>query len=78
FTGVRISATVSILILIAAEMMGANSGLGYAMFFYQGNFLIPQMFAYIIVMAIVGTLLNFILEHVEKRTFRWRDEAGSA
>jgi ABC-type nitrate/sulfonate/bicarbonate transport system permease component len=35
------------------------------------------MFAYIIVMAIIGTLLNFILEHVEKRAFRWRDEAGS-
>jgi NitT/TauT family transport system permease protein len=77
FTGVRISATISIVILIAAEMMGANSGLGYAMFFYQGNFLIPQMFAYIIVMAIIGTVLNFILEHVEKRAFRWRDEAGS-
>jgi NitT/TauT family transport system permease protein len=77
FTGIRISATVSILILIAAEMLGASSGLGYAMFFYQGNFLIPQMFAYIIVMAIIGTVLNFILEHVEKRAFRWRDEAGS-
>ncbi|MDR1028556.1 MAG: ABC transporter permease [Clostridiales Family XIII bacterium] len=77
FTGVRISATVSILVLIAAEMMGANSGLGYAMFFYQGNFLIPQMFGYIFVMAIIGTALNFILEHVEKSAFRWRDDAGS-
>jgi NitT/TauT family transport system permease protein len=77
FTGVRISATVSILILIAAEMMGANSGLGYAMFFYQANFLIPQMFGYIMVMGIIGTILNFILEHVEKRSFRWRDATGS-
>jgi NitT/TauT family transport system permease protein len=77
FTGVRISATISILVLIAAEMMGANSGLGYAMFFYQGNFLIPQMYAYIFVMAIVGTTLNFVLEYVEKRAFRWRDDAGS-
>jgi NitT/TauT family transport system permease protein len=77
FTGVRISATISILVLIAAEMMGANSGLGYAMFFYQGQFMIPQMYAYIFVMGIVGTSLNFILEHVEKRAFRWRDDAGS-
>ncbi|MDR1042283.1 MAG: ABC transporter permease [Clostridiales Family XIII bacterium] len=77
FTGVRISATISILVLIAAEMMGANSGLGYAMFFYQGQFMIPQMFAYIFVMAIVGAALNFILEHVEKRAFRWRDDSGA-
>ncbi|MDR1778206.1 MAG: ABC transporter permease [Clostridiales Family XIII bacterium] len=77
FTGVRISATVSILILIAAEMMGASTGIGYAMFFYQANFLIPEMFAYIIVMAVLGTGLNFILEHIEKISFRWRDDAGT-
>ena len=77
FTGVRLSATVSILILIAAEMMGANSGLGYALYFYQANFLIPQMYAYIIVMAVLGTALNFVLEAVERRSFRWRDESGT-
>lgn len=77
FTGVRLSATVSILILIAAEMMGANRGLGYALYFYQANFLIPQMYAYIIVMAVLGTTLNFILEAVERRSFRWRDESGT-
>jgi NitT/TauT family transport system permease protein len=72
FTGVRLSATVSILILIAAEMMGANSGLGYALYFYQANFLIPEMYAYIVVMAVLGTTLNFVLESVEKRVFHWR------
>lgn len=77
FTGIRLSATVSILILIAAEMMGANSGLGYALFFYQVNFLIPQMYSYIIVMAVLGTTLNFVLEAVERRSFRWRDESGN-
>ncbi|MDR1615822.1 MAG: ABC transporter permease [Syntrophomonadaceae bacterium] len=77
FTGVRMSATFSILILIAAEMMGANSGLGYAMFFYQANFKIPQMYAYIVVMAIFGTIINFVLEAVERRSFRWRDESGT-
>jgi NitT/TauT family transport system permease protein len=78
FTGLRLSATVSILILIAAEMMGANSGIGYALYFYQANFLIPQMYAYIMVMAILGTTVNFVLEAVERRSFRWRDEPGSA
>jgi NitT/TauT family transport system permease protein len=73
FTGMRISATVSILILIAAEMMGANRGLGYALFFYQANFKIPEMYVYIILMAILGTSLNFSLEALEKRNFRWRD-----
>jgi NitT/TauT family transport system permease protein len=74
FTGIRLSATVSILILIAAEMMGAQSGLGFALYFYQGNFLIPKMYAYIVVMAVLGTGLNFALESIERRTFRWRAE----
>jgi NitT/TauT family transport system permease protein len=77
FTGVRLSATVSILILIAAEMMGANSGLGYALYFYQANFKIPEMYAYIVVMAILGTGLNFILEGVERRIFHWRDKQAA-
>lgn len=77
FTGMRISATVSILILIAAEMMGASKGLGYALFFYQSNLYIVQMYAILIVMAILGVTLNYVLEHVEKRSFRWRDGAGA-
>jgi NitT/TauT family transport system permease protein len=76
FTGMRISATTSILILIAAEMIGASKGLGYALYFYQSNMKIPEMYAYIIVMAIIGVALNFSLEAVERRSFRWR--GGSA
>jgi len=77
FTGMRISATTSILILIAAEMIGASKGLGYAVYFYQANMKIPEMFSYIIVMSLVGVVVNFTLEAIEKRSFRWRDEAGT-
>lgn len=77
FAGMRISATVSILILIAAEMMGASKGLGYALFFYQSNFKIPEMYAVLIVMAVFGVTLNYTLEKVEKRSFRWRDGADT-
>ncbi|MDR3239565.1 MAG: ABC transporter permease [Clostridiales bacterium] len=75
FTGMRISATTSILILIAAEMIGASKGLGYALFFYQSNMKIPEMFAYIIVMAVIGVALNFALEVMERHSFRWRESA---
>jgi len=77
FTGMRISATTSVLILIAAEMLGASRGLGYALTFYQANMKFPQVYSYIIVMAVIGVVLNFVLEHVEKRSFRWRDEVGT-
>jgi NitT/TauT family transport system permease protein len=73
-TGVRISATSSILVLIAAEMLGANQGLGYALYFYQANIKTPEMFAIIVVLALLGLAVNYSLAAFEKRTFRYREE----
>ncbi len=47
------------------------------MTFYQANMKFPETYAYIVVMAVLGVGLNFILERVEKRSFRWRDEIGT-
>ncbi|MHB8065892.1 MAG: ABC transporter permease [Ruminiclostridium sp.] len=74
FTGIRISATTSILVLIAAEMLGANTGLGYLLFFFQSNIKIPEMFSIIIVLALLGLLVNYTLVLLEKRLFKWREE----
>jgi len=74
FTGIRISATTSILVLIGAEMLGASKGLGYALYFYQANFKTPAMYSVILVMATLGVGINNILTAVEKRAFNWREE----
>jgi NitT/TauT family transport system permease protein len=76
-TGLRISATASVLIVIAAEMIGANKGLGYQLSFYQANYKFTEMYAYIFIMSIIGVTLNFILTKVEKNSFRWRDDANA-
>jgi NitT/TauT family transport system permease protein len=73
FTGIRLAATNAILILVAAEMIGATKGLGYALYFYQQNMKIPEMYAYLVVMALIGVIVNGTLEVIERRSFRWRD-----
>jgi NitT/TauT family transport system permease protein len=73
FTGIKLSATTSILVLIAAEMIGASSGLGYAINFYQANFKIPEMYATILVLAILGISINYICNLIEKRVFKWKE-----
>ena len=45
FTGIRISGAAAILVLIAAEMIGATAGLGFLITYSQFNFLIPKMYA---------------------------------
>lgn len=77
FTGVRLAASNAILILVAAEMIGATKGLGYALYFYQQNMKIPEMYAYLFLLAVIGVLVNGTLELIEKRSFRWRDGADN-
>ena len=72
FTGVRISGAAAILVLIAAEMIGATAGLGFLINYAQFNFLIPKMYAAIITTSIIGVAVNYGLVALERRFSRWR------
>lgn len=72
FTGVRISGAAAILVLIAAEMIGANAGLGFLINYAQFNFLIPKMYAAILATSALGVAVNYGLVALERRFSRWR------
>jgi sulfonate transport system permease protein len=73
FVGLRLSATTALLLLIAAEMIGANKGLGFQVMNAQYNFQIPQMFAAILLLAALGLLANAALVTLQRRLCRWAD-----
>lgn len=73
FVGLRLSATTALLLLIAAEMIGANRGLGFQVMNAQYNFQIPLMFAAIFLLALFGLAANFALVLVQRRLCRWAD-----
>jgi NitT/TauT family transport system permease protein len=72
FTGIRLAGAYSMLILIAAEINGAKAGLGYFISYSQYNFQIPQMYAGIITISIIGVGFNQLLVLLERRFSRWR------
>jgi NitT/TauT family transport system permease protein len=72
FTGIRLAAAHSILVLIAAEMVGAKAGLGYFVSAAEFNFQIPEMYAGILTLALLGLLVNVTLVHIERRLSMWR------
>ena len=76
FVGLRLSATTALLLLIAAEMIGANQGVGFQVMNAQYNFQIPLMFAAILLLAILGLSANFILETLQNRLCRWSVKAA--
>ncbi|WP_026555832.1 ABC transporter permease [Arthrobacter sp. 35W] len=72
FTGIRMGGTASILVLIAAEMVGAKAGLGYLIINAQSSFLIPQMYAGILAVSLLGLAVNTALVAAERHFSRWR------
>ncbi|MFB7928378.1 ABC transporter permease [Streptomyces sp. NPDC056039] len=72
FTGIRLAGAVSILVLVAAEMIGAKAGLGYLINASQYNFAIPQMYAGIVTISAIGVVFNQFLVAVERRLSSWR------
>lgn len=77
FTGIRLAGAVSIVVLVAAEMIGAKAGLGYLINASQYNFAIPQMYAGIVTISVIGVAFNQLLVAVEKRLSSWRVPATS-
>jgi len=74
FTGIRLAGAFSILILIAAEMVGAKAGLGYLINYAQYNFAVPDMYAGIITISAIGLVVNQLLLAVERRFSTWRTQ----
>ncbi|TSI02302.1 ABC transporter permease [Lysinibacillus sp. BW-2-10] len=72
FTGIRMAGTGAILVLIAAEMIGAKAGLGYFITYSQYNFLIAEMYAGIITISLLGLLINYGLSSAERYFSRWK------
>lgn len=75
FVGLRLSATTALLLLIAAEMIGANKGIGFQVMNAQYNFQIPLMFAAILLLALLGLAANALLVFLQSRLCRWSEPA---
>jgi NitT/TauT family transport system permease protein len=69
FAGVRLSLGYSLFMLIAAEMMGASSGLGFLVLRSQEAFQLDRMYASVVVIAILGLVLDAFLYLVGRKTF---------
>jgi NitT/TauT family transport system permease protein len=72
FTGVRLAGAASILVLITTEFVGAKAGLGYLISSSQFNFQIPQMYAGILTVSVIGVAFNYFLLFLERRVSGWR------
>jgi len=71
FTGIRASLAVSVVLMVASELLGSSSGIGYFILESQRQFSIPEMWSGMILLGIIGYLLNLIFAIVERRALAW-------
>jgi NitT/TauT family transport system permease protein len=76
--GARLGAKIALMVVIAAEMIGAKSGLGFFIQNAQYNFMIPEMYAGILTMSILGLIINYLLVWLERRATYWKGDIGGS
>ena len=77
-TAVRLGLSAGLTTLLAAESTGAQAGLGIRIMTLKGTFETDAMLGYIIIIGIIGTLLNMLVDIIEGRLTSWQEKREGA
>lgn len=70
--GFRITAAISLILLVSAEMIGADYGIG-SVILLAGNLMqIDKLIAGVVMLSIAGIVIAWLLGRLEKVLLRWR------
>lgn len=71
-TGVNLAVGMALMLLAVAEMLGANSGIGYLIWNSWQTFNVEPMYVGLITIAALGVIASFIVKETERRLVPWR------
>lgn len=71
--GIRLALAISWFIIVGAEFLAANEGLGYLINFSRVWFQINAMMVGAVLIGLLGLATNYLLLALERRLFAWRD-----
>ncbi|HEY4440480.1 MAG TPA: ABC transporter permease [Candidatus Elarobacter sp.] len=74
-TGVRIAIPYALIGAIVGELIASNRGIGYLVSSAASQFDTAGVFAALIVLTILATILNAIVDLVDRQTSRWKVDA---
>ncbi len=70
--GFRITASIALLLVVSAEMIGAEYGIG-AFVLQAGNLMqTDQLLAGVVILSLFGLLVGWLISRLEKRLLHWR------
>jgi len=71
FTGLRLGVGYGLVLIVAAEFVGAKTGIGYLIWQSWEAFLVEDMYVGLILISLLGYLFNIFLERLEARFVPW-------
>lgn len=73
--GMRTSLGLALIIAVLSEMLTGQGGLGFLILDMQRSFLIRQMYAWLVILALVGLGLNAVFAWAEARALHWQTKS---
>jgi ABC-type nitrate/sulfonate/bicarbonate transport system permease component len=70
--GLRLGMGVALLVIVAAEFVGAKSGIGYLIWTSWQVFQVEKMYVGLIVIAVIGFVSAMLLSHLERVLIPWK------
>jgi NitT/TauT family transport system permease protein len=71
FTGLKVAAALSATAAVVAEFVASDKGLGYLLLEFNGDLNTSMVFATIVILSLVGLLLYYSVELIERITIPW-------
>lgn len=71
-SGLRVSLAIGIILLVAAEMLGAEYGIGAYILQAGSLYDLERLFAGVVILSALGVLVSWTIGLIEKRMLRWR------
>jgi ABC-type nitrate/sulfonate/bicarbonate transport system permease component len=70
-TGLRVSLAIALILVTTSEMVVSNDGLGYYVLESQRAFQMPQMYAAVVALGVIGYALNRAFLALDARVMAW-------
>ncbi|KEY01390.1 ABC transporter permease [Brucella neotomae] len=71
-SGLRVSISIAIILLVAAEMLGAQYGVGSYILEAGSLYDLEKLFAGVAILSVMGLIVNVVIGWVERRFLNWR------
>jgi ABC-type nitrate/sulfonate/bicarbonate transport system permease component len=70
-SGMRVGLGLGLILVTTAEMMAGTGGVGYLVIDMQRSFRVQNMYAWIVILAVLGYALNAVFLKLEHRATHW-------